>query len=79
VNDHPALPEIERLLPPPASEEARLITHILRCREGRQSALGVLRVPPPSRHEQFLACFDQIDEHLDDVEALLAELVPEDE
>jgi hypothetical protein len=79
VSDHPSLEEIERLLTAPESEEARLLAHVLLCGECRKGALGLLKVPRPSTHARFRTRFDQMDDYLGQVEALLEELLSEEE
>lgn len=75
MSNHPSPPEIDRLLPTSGSEEARLFAHVLICEACREHALGVLKAPHTSLHAQFLACFEQVDGHLDRVEELLNEIL----
>jgi len=80
VREHPALSDVEALLPPPDSREAGLLIHVLSCGECQRRALDLLKVPRPAPYDRYLLCFDELGRHLDDVDDLLDELLdPESE
>lgn len=64
MREHADLADIQRLLPSAESKDRALFAHVLLCRECRNRALDILKVPrPPSAMEE-------IDEQLSRIEAV---------
>ncbi len=64
MREHVEVSDIQRLLPVAESKDRALVAHDLLCRECRNRALDILKVPrPPSAMEE-------IDEQLGRIEAV---------
>ena len=54
MREHVDVSDIQRLLPSAESRDKALVAHVLLCRECRDRALDILKVPrPPSAMEEI--------------------------
>jgi hypothetical protein len=73
VREHVDVADLQRLLPSTDSKDKALFAHVLLCRECRNRALDILKVPrPPSAMEE-------IEEQLDRIGAVFSFLLDAEE